>query len=64
MPFTDSRFCLLPFLCPIYYLGLNLLKDSCKKGSELIDLVSALLCPGTHIIVTWFTSDSVVSFFI
>ncbi len=54
-----------------------MLEDTCKKGSGLIGLIPApsvasqsvvsfywmLLCPGTHIVVTWFTSDNAVSFF-
>ncbi len=69
---------LFPFSYPVYYFGLNLLEDSCKKNSGLIGLVPApslaalsvvsfywmLLCLGTYIMVTWFTSDSTVSFFI
>ncbi len=75
--FTDSPL-LVPFSYPIYNFGLNLLTDSCKKSSGLIGLVPApsldalsvvsfywkLLCFGTHIMVTQFTSNSAVSFFI
>ncbi len=57
-------------------LDLNLLKGKGRKGSGPIGLVLAsslaslsavsfcriLLCPGTRIMVTWFTSDRTVSF--
>ncbi len=66
------------FFVSNYYFGLNLLKDSCKKGSELIGMVPPPyfgslfavsfywipLCPGTHITITWFTFNSAISFFI
>ncbi len=51
--FTDSPFLLFPFSYPIYYLGLNLPEDSCKKDSGLISLVPA----------TPLTSLSIVSFY-
>ncbi len=74
--FHRPPFHLFPFSCSIYYFGLNLLEDSCREGSKLIGLVPtpslASLsvvsfyrmppCSGIHIIVTWFTSNSAVSF--
>ncbi len=78
-PYTFLRF-FIPTVSfsLIYYFGLKLLKDNCKKDSALVGLVPSPslaslfvvsfywmpLCPGTLIMVTWFASYSAVSFFI
>ncbi len=78
VPYIPQTFHSVSFLFSIQFLilDLNLIKDSGRKGSGPIGLVLAPslaslsavsfcwipLCAGTHIMVTWFTSDRTVIF--